>query len=278
MKALFCITLSLGILSTSSGAQAHETGSMPSTSFTISQVNLLSKAPVKPGDLLTFELKTELPISQFHFIQVTGSCLTYPAEWHDGTENAYLNNSKTNLAQAVAVVSSGCLDGMHAIEEVLLVAKDNSFARITSEDADLPKYFVTKGQFVATPPSTKSADSISLVSIPKALKLASAGSTKVFTVPRLTAKGQTISWTALGSCAIKREHGMSDLGGQAIASKVGKCFLSANTPWGSHLYNPVNIALEVSIYSKNALSCKRSKGNAIIYTEASNCPKGYVIR
>lgn len=271
-------TLLSGILVASPSAQAHETGSTPATQFNLSAVNLTTDGPFKPGDLLTFEVITNLPMSEFHFIQVTGSCLAYPAEWHDGTENAYLNNSKSNLAQAVAVVSSGCLDGIHSVEEVMLVAKDNSFARITSEDFDLPKYSITNGQFVATPPSTKTADSIGLVSIPKAVKLASTGSTKVITIPRLTSKGQTISWTALGSCAIKREHGMSDLGGQVIASKVGKCFLSANTPWGSHLYNSVNIASEVSIYSKNALVCKRSKDNAIVYTEASKCPKGYRIK
>lgn len=267
--------LMAGLFLLSNTAQAHETGSTPTTSFTLSGVNLTSTGPFKPGDLLTFELITDLPKSEFHFIQVTGDCLTYAAEWHEGTEGAYLNASKVKQSQAVAVVSSGCIDGEHGIREVMLVARDNTFARLTSESATLPTYLISKGHFVSTPPTSKMGDSINLNSLQKAQKLTKNGVVSVATLPRLTSNGQTISWTALGSCKVKREFGLSDLGGEVIATKAGKCNISANTPWGSHLFKPVNIAIEINIYSKKAILCLKSKKIAI-YSESPQCPKGYV--
>ena len=268
--------LMAGLFLLSNPAQAHETGSTMTTSFNLSGVQLISNGPFKPGDLLTFELVTDLPKSEFHFIQVTGDCLAYPAEWHEGAEDAYLNNSKTKQGQAVAVVSSGCVDGEHAIQEVMLVAKDNTFARLTSESAILPSYQISKGHFVATPPPSKLSDSINLISLQRSQKLAKNGRVIVATLPRLSANGQTLSWTALGSCKLKREFGLSDLGGQVIAAKAGKCSISANTPWGSHLYSPVNNAIEITIYSKNAIRCVNTRTKVIAYTESPKCPNGYV--
>ncbi len=257
-------------------AWAHETGSQPSTTFSISNVNLISTGPFKPGDLLVFDLVTNLPKEQFHFIQVSGECLAYPAEWHEGTERSYLNNSRSKSGQAVAVISSGCTDGEHAIQEVMLVAKDNTYSRVTKDSVILPRYSITKGHFLSTPPSTKLSDSINLSSLPKSLKLGRDGVSRIVTLPRTTDHGQTISWTALGNCQFIREYGLSDLGGQVTANKPGKCSLSANTPWGSHTYKPINVAVEVSIYSKSALTCRKNASNLVIYTEATKCPKGYV--
>ena len=260
----------------SHSVQAHETGSVPSTSFSISNVSLISQGPFKPGDLVFFELTTDLPKDQFHFIQVTGECLTYAAEWHEGNERSYLNNARAKLGQAVAVISSGCTDGEHTIQEVVLVAKDNTYSRLTGESANLPRYIITKGHFVSDPPSAKLRDSIILSSLSKSLKLARNGMVKILTLPRVTEYGQTISWTAIGNCQITREFGLSDLGGQVTANKPGKCSLSANTPWGSNLFHPVNIAVEVSVYSKNALSCIKNNSVIIHYTEQTKCPRGYV--
>jgi hypothetical protein len=259
-------------------AHAHETGSLPSTTFSISNVNLISKGPFQPGDLVFFDLITDLPKDQFHFIQIAGECLTYAAEWHEGNERSFINNERTKLGQAVAVISSGCTDGEHAIQEVLLVAKDNTYSRITGESANLPRYVTTNGHFVSDPPRTKLNDSIDLSSLSKSLKLSRNGMVKILTLPRITENGQTISWTAIGNCKITREHGLNDLGGQVTTNKPGKCSLSANTPWGSNLFKPVNIAREVSVYSKNAIPCQKNGSNLIYYTEKAKCPKGYVKR
>lgn len=260
------------------GAHAHSSAGTPTTQFSISEVKLLSTGPFKPGDLLKFELVTNLSKSEFHFIQISGECLTYPAEWHEGTEASFLDNSSAKANQAVAVVSSGCSNGLHRIQEVTLVSKDNTFARLTDLTATLPEYVVTRGHFVEGPASEKRSDSINLTSIPKVVKLAPNNLIRIGYLPRLTTNGQTISWTALGACKFIREFGMSDLGGRVIGTKIGKCSLSANTPWGSHLFNPVNIAFEVAVFSKNAVLCQQSKGKIITYTESSKCPKGFVKR
>lgn len=259
-----------------SGAAAHQTPSELSTTFSISGIKLTPKGPFKPGDLITFEVVSNLPLDQFHFMQITGECLTYPAEWHEGSEGSYLDNSRAKLGKAVAVVSSGCQDGEHLIQEVFLISRENAYARLTSDSATLPKYEITQGHFVASQPREKKSDSLIIPNLPKATKLAANGYANIANLPRVTSHGQTISWTALGACRIKKEFGQSDLGGQVIADKRGKCHMSANTPWGSHLYNPVNIALEVSIYSSNALECRLIKGKTVLYTEVSKCPKGYM--
>jgi len=257
-------------------AVGHQAGSTISTEFSILGINLAEQGPFEPGDVLTFDLVTNLPKDQFHFIQVSGECLAYPAEWHDGTESDYVNNTYSRLAKAVAVVSSGCSDGEHSIQEVMLVAKDNTYARLQGDSSKLPKYTISKGHLLSTVQTEKMIDSIDLKSVPASFSLAKKAELKVLTVPRITNKGQTISWTAIGACQLKRELGSTDLGGLIVATKPGTCTIGANTPWGSHLYNPVNLTREVSIYSSKAIKCQLRNGKKLIYLETSKCPKGYV--
>jgi len=275
-RALLVSAILTCISAASPIAVGHEAGSTISTEFSITGINLVEKGPFEPGDVLAFELITDLPKDQFHFIQISGECLAYPAEWHEGTGDSFINSSYSRVAKAVAVVSSGCSDGEHSIQEVMLVAKDNTYARLLGDSSKLPKYTISKGHFVSTLQAEKKNDSIDLKTVPASFILAKKGELKILNVPRLTNKGQTISWTAIGACQFKREFGSTDLGGLIVATKPGTCTISANTPWGSHLFNPVNLAKEVSIYSSKAIKCQLKNGKKLIYLETSKCPKGYV--
>jgi hypothetical protein len=275
-RALLVSAILTCISTASPIAVGHEAGSTISTEFSITGIDLVEKGPFEPGDVLAFELTTDLPKDQFHFIQISGECLAYPAEWHEGTEDRFINSSYSRVAKAVAVVSSGCSDGEHSIQEVMLVAKDNTYARLLGDSNKLPKYTISKGHFVSTLQAEKTNDSIDLKTVPASLVLAKKGELKILNVPRLTNKGQTISWTAIGACQLKRELGSTDLGGLIVATKPGTCTISANTPWGSHLFNPVNLAKEVSVFSSKAIKCQLRNGKKIIYLETSKCPKGYV--
>lgn len=264
-------------LTVTSSARADETYTHPATTYKIDQVIEMTKGPYQPGDLIAFDVKTALPRDQFHFFQVTGECLSAPAAWHIGTENKFVNNDLVRKGYAVATVTSGCTDGVRQVLEVEIEDSDKGYARIAYDgESSILSYVVTNGHlFPNADNSLRKPDSISTKNLPSAIRMSSQRPFKVWTLPGLTKNGQTINWVANGVCKFRRGQGEGDINGDLVAKAPGKCYLSANTPWGSNLFQPVNIAMEIKIYPHTALLCINQKNKKLLYTEKALCPKGY---
>jgi hypothetical protein len=259
------------------GAHAHiENGTLTDT-FRINSVKIVSKGPYIPGDIISFGVVSDLPLTEREWIQVTADCLAYPAEWHQGTGKNFVSDKFIKKAQATAVISSGCVSGVHVVTEVLLSDSSNNYTRVTSEDFDLPSFEVSKGHLRPEAPEIQlKKDSLKSIKIPPQIKLKSnLGQTVIMNLPRTTDGGQTLDWVATGDCAIRRFTGVSDLGGVLLATNQGNCVLSSNTPWGSNLYKPLNQAAAIEVFPPTAISCQPKSKKGVKLVAGSTCPKGY---
>lgn len=261
----------------STPALADETSTHPATGYAVDGVIEVSRGPYKPGDVIVFDIQTTLLREDMHYFQVTGECFTAPAEWHIGTEKSFLDNRYASKGYAVATISSGCIDGIHQILEVEIEDKDQGFARMSYDGTNsIASFRVSGGQLRAgSDNSSRKADSIIAKTLPLSLRMKSTGPIQIWNLPRLTTQKQTISWAVNGKCQFKRGEGAGDNGGRLIALAPGKCNIAANTPWGSNLFNPVNIAWEIRIYSSKAVLCVNKKNKKQFYLEKAKCPKGY---
>jgi len=257
--------------------QAHLENGTFTESFKIASLKILSKGPYKPGDVIVFSVDSNLPIRQRQWIQVTADCLTYPAEWHSGTEESFLVEKFAKRAQATAVISSGCSSGVQKVTEVMLADVQNNYTRVTTEDATLPTFVVTKGHLRANATSVSlKKDSIAKLRIPQQVRLKrNSKQTTFLTLPRITDGGQTLDWVATGECGITRTTGATDLGGALWASGPSVCALALNTPWGSNLYQALNQAFSIEVFPATALSCQSKSNKKIKYVNSARCPKGF---
>ncbi len=277
-KWSFRVLALLTALFSTAPATADETATHPATTYTIDQVIEITQGPYKPGDLIAFDIKTKLPRSEMHYFQVTGECLSRPATWHTGTENKFVDNRYSRQGYAVAAVTSGCTDGLHQVLEVEIEDADKGYARIAYDgNTTILSYQTIQGHLFANADnSLRKSDSIATKSLPLSLKMKSSKSMKIWALPGITTNQQTINWVANGKCKFRRGQGEGDVNGDLYALAPGKCFISANTPWGSNLFEPVNIAFEIRIYSSKALLCVNKANKKQVYLEKPKCPKGYV--
>lgn len=258
-------------------ANAHIEDGKITQSFQIKAVNVLSKGPFLPGDLIVFNVVSDLPKVKRQWIQVTADCLAYPAEWHQGTEDNFVIEEYVKKGQATAVISSGCLNGVHKVTEIILSDMDNNYTRVTSVELELPTFVVSKGHLLAGSSSRRlKKDSMRQLRIPSQIKLVKDKErSRILSLPRTTDGGQTLDWVATGECGIRRLTGASDLGGELWASDQGLCVLSVNTPWGSNLYQPLNQAATIEVFPSTAISCQPSSRKIVKFVVGSRCPKGY---
>lgn len=275
---LLAIALSsvLLVISDMSMVGGHEQVGEPSTDFRINSVSVVTKGPYKPGDLIVFSVNTNLPKSRTHFIQASGECLAYPAEWHEDTEENFEDASFVKRIQLVAVISSGCIDGIHSLNEVLVFDKNNSFTSATINQTNLPRFQVNAGQlFFEGPRNELRPDSIVKLKIPSQIRLdKGVKELKIASLPRISDGGQTLDWSATGSCRIKKFKGQSDLGGQLYGLGKGSCVVSVNTPWGSNIYLPINQAKGIELFPSTALLCSAISTNQKAFYLGKSCPKG----
>lgn len=265
------------LISSAPGSQADQTATHIATHYTIDQVVEITKGPYKPGDIIAFGIKTKLPLSEIHYFEVTGECFSRPTTWHRGTENKFVDNSYSRQGYAVAVITSGCSDGVHQVLEVEVEDTNQGLVRVSFDgENSLLSYKTINGHLVPNVDNSKrKADSISTQTLPLNVRMTSNRSLKIWDLPGLTVNQQTINWVANGACKFRRGLGEGDVSGRLIAINPGKCYISANTPWGSNLFQPVNVAFEINVFSPKALSCSEKKSKKQVYVEASRCPKGY---
>lgn len=258
-------------------AQAHIENGTLTESFRINSLKIVSKGPYLPGDVIVFNVGSDLPVAQRQWIQVTADCLAYPAEWHQGTYENFVEEKFAKRAQATAVISSGCVSGVHRVTEVLLSDLSNNYTRVTSEDFKLPTFVVSKGHLRLESTGLQlRKDSLKSIKVPSEVKLnAGLEQTAIIALPRVTDGGQTLDWVTTGECGIRRLTGASDLGGVLWASNQGICVLSSNTPWGSNLYRPLNQAVAIEVFPSTALSCRSKAKKGSKFVVGSQCPKGY---
>lgn len=258
-------------------AQAHIENGALSDSFRINSLKIVSKGPYSPGDLIVFNVVSDLPVTQRLWIQVTADCLAYPAEWHQGTDANFVEEKFARRAQATGVISSGCVSGVHQVTEVLLSDLSNNYTRVTSEDFKLPTFVVSKGHLrLETTGLQLKKDSLKSIKVPSQIRLNSGlEQTVIIALPRVTDGGQTLDWVTTGECGIRRLTGASDLGGVLWASNQGICVLSSNTPWGSNLYRPLNQAVAIEVFPSTAISCQPTSRKVVKFVVGSKCPKGY---
>lgn len=277
--AAIAVTLACWLISPAS-TWADETSTHPATSYQIDGIIEITKGPYKPGDPIAFDIKTSLPRQDFHYFQVSGECFVAPAEWHIGSENLFLDNQFVRKGYALSIISSGCTDGLHQVTEVELEDKDQGFARITiNENQPIHTFSTVGGQLrIGSDNSARKSDSINNKTLPLSVRMKSKSPYKFWTLSRLTSQKQTISWAVNGKCSLKRNLGAADIGGDIFATAPGKCYIAANTPWGSNLFNPVNMAWEIRIYSSDALLCVDRKTKKQIFADKSKCPMGYLKR
>jgi len=276
--AVLLTSLSLGlsvVLAPSAGAHI-ENGTF-TDSFRIDSLKIVSKGPYLPGDVIAFSVTSELPLNERLWIQVTADCLAYPAEWHQGTAKNFVSDKFARKGQATAVITSGCVSGFHKVTEVILSDSSNNYTRVTSEESNLPSFEVSKGHLRPEATGLRlKRDSLKSINIPSQVKLnADRRQISIITLPRTTDGGQTLDWVATGECSIRRLTGASDLGGVLLASEQGTCVLSANTPWGSNLLQPLNQAVAIEVFPSTAISCQSQATKSLKLVVGSRCPKGY---
>lgn len=258
-------------------AVADETSTHPATTYRVDGITEITEGPYKPGDVIAFGIKTALSRQNMHYFQITGECFTAPAEWHVGSEKKFLDGQYATQGYAVATISSGCIDGIHQINEVEIEDNEQGYARINYDGVNsIATFQVIGGQLRAgSDNSSRKGDSINAKTLPLSIRMKSTGPIQIWDLPRLTTQKQTISWAVNGKCLFKRGQGAGDNGGRLVALAPGKCNIAANTPWGSNLFNPVNKAWEIRIYSAKAILCVNKKSKKQFYLEKSMCPKGY---
>jgi hypothetical protein len=258
-------------------SHAHLEGGVLSESLKVSRIEILSDGPFRPGDIIAFEVVSDLPLKQRQWIQVTADCLAYPAEWHRDTEKDFVNKKFARKGIAVAVIASGCTSGTHRVYEVLLSDIENNYTRVTLQDASLPTFEVKRGHLLdQSQVRLLKPDSLSKLQIPDAIRLRKLSTrTEIMTLPRVTAGGQTLEWVTSGACGLQKLSGSSDLGGLLWASAVGTCVLSVNTPWGSNLFQPLNRAIAIEVFPETALLCRSKSTKKTKFVDGGPCPKGF---
>jgi hypothetical protein len=189
-----------------------------------------------------------------------------------------VDNRYSRQGYAVAAVTSGCTDGIHQVLEVEIEDTDHGYARIAFDGINsILKFQTTQGQlFPGADNSLRKSDSIATKTLPLSVKMKSNKALKIWSLPGLTSNKQTINWVANGKCKFRRALGEGDVSGDLLGLMPGKCYISANTPWGSNLFQPVNVAFEIKIYSAKASLCVNKKNKKQVYIEKPKCPKGYV--
>jgi len=274
--ALLGLILSFGILQSNS-ALAHIENGVLTDEFRIVEVKFQTKGPYKPGDLIAFEVISDLRKSRLEWIQVSADCLTYPAEWHRNTEKKFVNDSYVKKSYAIGIVSSGCYTGEQKIYEVILSDIDNRYARVSIEDSKLPSFYVEGGHLLREDTTRiLNSDSLGKFKLPTQIRHDSKSSqASSVTLPRVTAGGQTLDWVITGNCEIKKIAGSSDLGGALLVGSPGTCSISANTPWGSNLYQPFNQAYSMEVFPKSAIKCQKVGKKEVNFYNSKKCPKGY---
>lgn len=272
--ATFSVVFSAGFIP---NAYAHIENGTLTDSFRITSVTIVSKGPYEPGDVIAFAVVSDLPAAQRQWIQVTAECLAYPAEWHQATEEKFVVRKFAGKGQATAVISSGCLSGVHQVTEVMLSDVGNNYTRVTSEETTLPSFTVAKGHLQVQSAGTRlKRDALKRIRIPAQFKIdPRSEQSAILTLPRTTDGGQTLDWVATGECGIRRLTGASDLGGVLWASGQGLCVLAFNTPWGSNIYQPLNQAATIEVFPASALSCQSRSNRTVRLVIGSRCPKGY---
>lgn len=268
--------LLLGIFN-SNVARAHIENGVFTEDFRIINVKFQTKGPYKPGDLIAFEVVTDLKKSQLQWIQVSADCLAYPAEWHRNTEKKFVNNLYVKKGYAIGVVSSGCYSGEQKIYEVILSDIENRYTRVSVEDSKLPSFFLEDGHlFREEMTGILKPDSLGKFRLPTQIRRDSKSlQTETIVLPRATAGGQTLDWVISGNCELRKIAGSSDLGGALVVGLPGACAISANTPWGSNLYQPFNQAYSIEVFPASAIKCQNVTTKEIKIRNSKKCPKGY---
>jgi hypothetical protein len=258
-------------------ARAHIENGVFTEDFRISEIKVRSKGPYKPGDVIVFEVISNLPKTQIDWIQITADCLAYPAEWHRDTEKNFADGSFVKKYYAIGIISSGCYSGERQVYEVILSDVKSRYTRVSVENATLPSFIVQGGHLSETGDANNlMADSLKKMSIPSQVRLEKKSSqTRGAVLPRTTSGGQTLDWVVSGNCRLKRIFGASDLGGELWVGPKGTCVVSANTPWGSNLYQPLNQAHTIEILPASAIRCQKLGSKEVKYFLSKNCPKGF---
>jgi hypothetical protein len=278
LHRLFGLLLSLILLSSMlTPSHAHLEGGVLSETLKISRVEILSEGPFRPGDVIAFQVVSDLPLKQRQWIQVTADCLAYPAEWHRETEADFIDKKFVKKGIATGVIASGCTSGEHRVYEVILSDIENNYTRLTLEDSSLPAFEVRRGHLRDQGQSgLLKSDSLSKLKFPPGVRLKKSSSrTEIMTLPRVTDGGQTLEWVTSGPCGLQKLSGSSDLGGVLWASAAGTCVLSVNTPWGSNLYQPLNRAIAIEVLPETALLCRSKSTKKTMFVDKGPCPKGF---